>query len=313
MSGQQWFDYAVYCLVAWLSWRVWRFTVRPWLKPEQPKELPYILPWVGSAISFFRDSGTTLYSGIRDKRRSIFALCLAGETIYVVTNPKDVSAIYKTTTTLAFDVFISDLMLQCGAAAKTVQKMCQEPPSYPLEKTKTGLNPMNKSLLKLAIDFHHQQLLPGPDSHEQDITQSFVETIKVLLRWDRITQNVQLAPQGTGFEVSLLQLCGNVLIEAGARTYWGSRLWELDSDSLKSFYALDKGMWKILFRYPKYFSQEVIKTRDHITDVLTRYYEIPQSQRQDVAWFTTAMETESRAAGLDEREMAACIMIIYFV
>ncbi|KAK2606343.1 hypothetical protein QQS21_003274 [Conoideocrella luteorostrata] len=314
MSWRLLFEYAVYCFVAWLSWRVWRFTVRPLLKPELPRELPYLLPWIGSAISFFRDSGSTIYSGIRDKRRSIFALKLAGETIYVVTNPKDVSVIYKNTTTLAFDAFIGDLMLQCGATAKTVQRMCQEPPPYPLGKSTTGLNPMNKSLVKLAIDFHHQQLLPGPDSHEQEITRSFVETIKGLLRWDQITQNVPLAPlPGTGFETSLLGFCGNVLIEAGARTYWGCRLWEQDPESLSSFYALDKGMWKILFQYPRCFSQEVIKTRDHIAAVIARYYEIPRRQRQDAAWFTKAMETESRAAGLDEREMAACVMIIYFV
>lgn len=110
--------YPISCFVIWLSWRIWRFTIRPWLEPRQPKELPYIIPWVGSAISFFADSGKTIYSGIKNRKRSVFALHLAGDTIYVVTNPKDVSAVYKNTTTLAFDVFIGDLMLQCGSHAK---------------------------------------------------------------------------------------------------------------------------------------------------------------------------------------------------
>ena len=33
----------------------------------------------------------------------------------------------------------------------------------------------------------------------------------------------------------------------------------------------------------------------------------------DAAWFTESMETESRAIGLNEEDMAYAIMIIYFV
>jgi hypothetical protein len=309
--------YSISCFVAWLSWRIWRFTIRPWLEPRQPNELPYIIPWIGSAVSFFADSGKTIYSGIRNKQRSVFALHLAGDTIYVVTNPNDVSAVYKNTTTLAFDAFIGDLMLQCGATRETVQKMCEEPPPYPSGASTTGLNPKNKSLVKLAIDFHHQQLLSGPNSHDREITEEFVRTIKELLTWDHISQQEGIFASAhspkPSFETSLLDFCGKVLIESGARTYWGPSLWELDPNSLQSFYALDKGMWKILFQYPKMFSQEVITIRDHITDVIAKYYRLPQSSRPGAAWFTSVMEAESREAGLDAQEMAACIMIIYFV
>ena len=309
--------YTISCFAIWLSWRIWRFTIRPWLEPRQPKELPYIIPWIGSAISFFADSGKTINSGIKNRKRSVFALHLAGDIIYVVTNPKDVSAVYKNTTTLAFDAFIGDLMLQCGATQKTVQKMCQEPPPYASGFSTTGLNPKNKSLVKLAIDFHHQQLLSGPNSHDQEITQEFVRTIKELLTWDHIScqEGISVPAHSTriSFETSLLDFCGKVLIESGTRTYWGPRLWELDSKSLQSFYALDKGIWKILFQYPKLFSQEVITIRDRITDVIAKYYRLPKSGRPGSAWFTSAMEVESREAGLDEQEMAACIMIIYFV
>lgn len=37
---------AILFLTLWL-WRIWRFTIRPWLSPEQPRELPYWIPVIG--------------------------------------------------------------------------------------------------------------------------------------------------------------------------------------------------------------------------------------------------------------------------
>jgi hypothetical protein len=223
--------------------------------------------------------------------------------------------VYKNNTSLSFDVFISDLMLSCGATAETVDKMNQAPPTYPSGSSATGLNPRNKSLIRLAIDFHHLQLLQGPNSHADEITDTFLGHIDNFLQRDILLRDGRLPTSKTAesTQVSLLKLCGRVLIEAGTRTYWGVRLWELEPDMLSSFYELDRGIWKILFQYPKMFSKEVLAVRDNITETLATYYRLPKQTRQDAAWFTKSMETESREAGLDEDEMAAAIMIIYFV
>ena len=247
--------------------------------------------------------------------REPFTLTLAGEQIYVITNPKDVAEVYKNNTSLSFDVFISDLMLSCGATKENVAKMNQVPPPYPTGSSASGLNPGNKSLIRLAIDFHHLQLLQGPHSHADEITDTFLGHIDKFLQWDVLLKDERLPALKTAesMQVSLLKLCGRVLIEAGTRTYWGVRLWELEPDMLSSFYELDRGIWKILFQYPKIFSKEVIAVRDNITETLATYYRLPKETRQDAAWFTKSMETESREAGLNENEMAAAIMIIYFV
>ena len=247
--------------------------------------------------------------------REPFTLTLGGEEIYVITEPNDVAEVYKNNTSLSFDVFISDLMLSCGATAETVDKMNRAPPPYPSGSSTSGLNPGNKSLIRLAIDFHHFQLLQGPNSHADEITDTFLRHIDKFLQWDILSKDDLLPASRTAesMQVSLLKLCGRVLIEAGTRTYWGKLLWELEPDMLSSFYELDRGIWKILFQYPKVFSQEVLTVRDNITETLATYYRLPKEIRQDAAWFTKSMETESREAGLDENEMAAAIMIIYFV
>lgn len=35
---------ALLLLAVLLSWRLWRFTITPWLYPNDPKELPYWIP-----------------------------------------------------------------------------------------------------------------------------------------------------------------------------------------------------------------------------------------------------------------------------
>jgi hypothetical protein len=34
-----------------LSWRLWRFTIRPRLHPQEPKELPYWIPCVYKSVT----------------------------------------------------------------------------------------------------------------------------------------------------------------------------------------------------------------------------------------------------------------------
>ena len=32
------------CLVPLMIWRIWTFTIKPFLRPEEPKEFPYWVP-----------------------------------------------------------------------------------------------------------------------------------------------------------------------------------------------------------------------------------------------------------------------------
>jgi hypothetical protein len=82
---------------------------------------------------------------------------------------------------------------------------------------------------------------------------------------------------------SLIQFCGKVLIEAGTKTYWGEKLWDLAPNMLDTFYSLDRTVWKLLFRYPEPFSKDALAARDTIIEILTRYYSLPREEREDAA------------------------------
>ena len=37
-------------LVAYLLWRGWSFTIRPMLRPHEPRPLPYLIPFLGMSV-----------------------------------------------------------------------------------------------------------------------------------------------------------------------------------------------------------------------------------------------------------------------
>lgn len=42
------------CLtLLWCGWRLWRFTIFPALYPEEPRQLPYLIPYVGESSRNF--------------------------------------------------------------------------------------------------------------------------------------------------------------------------------------------------------------------------------------------------------------------
>ncbi|KAF2679169.1 cytochrome P450 [Lentithecium fluviatile CBS 122367] len=268
-------------------------------------------------MAFFNDSHAVIQSGIANSpNRAPFKVTLAGQGFYIVTNPQDVAQVYKNTVTLSFHVFIEDLMLSCGTSPEVVRKMTTTPPPYLPDSKESGLNPQKKSLIGLAVDFHHIQLLPGPKSQVGPITDTFLGYIHNLLQWTSLLRDDKMSSSITSdnkIHTSLYQFCGKVLVEAGTKVYWGEKLWNMTPDMLQTFEGLDKTMWKILFRYPERFSKDAIQARDGIVDLLTEYYALPKETRSDAAWFTQSLEAESRAIGLTEREMASAILIIYFV
>ena len=44
-----------FCVFSLLGWRLWKFTIRPYMRPQAPKELPYWIPCesiIGSGLDF---------------------------------------------------------------------------------------------------------------------------------------------------------------------------------------------------------------------------------------------------------------------
>ena len=253
-----------------------------------------------------------MYREYLGNTREPFALTVAGETLYVLTSPRDTTEAYKNTTSLSFDGFVRDLMLACGGSPSGVDKMYQRPASDGSGHVMIAPNPMHKCLANLTVDFHKQQLLPGDELDKLGI--EFLRIINEHLQWERMTSQcsyvVKASPNAV--EVSLHKWCGDILVDAGTRAYFGERLLQIDPHLLHSFFDYHDKAWMLLFQYPHFLSKDMYAAKQRIIDALTTYFKLPKEQRQDEAWFIHALEREQRALGMSDQDVAALLMIVYW-
>jgi hypothetical protein len=242
---------------------------------------------------------------------------LGGRKFYILTESKDVSECYKNLTTLSFDLFVKELMHSCGCSPSSVEKMCQEPPPYMEEKTTTTLNPSGKSIARVAVDFHHTQLHPGPGSKLDELTESILGFVDRIAVWDKVrTESHYLMQTSKAVEnevqVSLMRFCGKVLIEASTASYFGEAFLDIEPELLDVFYVLDLGIWKLIYNYPQWMCKDVYLAKDRLVAAMTKHFERPQSERLGETWFNQALEDEQRQIGLSSEEIAATVLIVYF-
>ncbi|KAF2188706.1 cytochrome P450 [Zopfia rhizophila CBS 207.26] len=303
------------CLVLVLVlWRLTRFTLLPLLHPEEPREVPYWTPFLGHAISYFRDPTRTLTYArnyFKDDRKPL-TINLAGEMMYVITAPGDVTAVYRNSSTLTMDIFTQDLMRGFGVSESSLDRVFTEP-----NKDGTGLqlmapNPNRKSLAHLTTDHFRMQLSPGDRLTQMgNITLAYVEKA---LRWENmVSQKFVIAHTSSYKDISLLHFCEEVILQVATRSFFGDALIDKNPNILEDFLQFDDVSWKLMYRYPRLLSPNMNKAKDKLIDALEKYFNLPQEERPGANWFVQMEEAEFRNFGVPVRDIAKLIASIYWV
>ncbi|KAK4193137.1 cytochrome P450 [Podospora australis] len=151
-----------FLVILWITWRAWTFTILPKLRPNAPKQLPYAIPFVGHAFSFF---GNTTALALRGRRivgrngKDVFSLTAMGDTIHIVTNPKHISEVHGNNASFSFHEFTEDFVKSMGLSREGISVTYGYGPSLPswfLEKPNgfTWSTP-DKSFAELVRQMHH--------------------------------------------------------------------------------------------------------------------------------------------------------------
>ncbi|KAF7586369.1 hypothetical protein BBP40_009015, partial [Aspergillus hancockii] len=299
-------------LITLMLWRVWRFTIVPYLEPNDPKELPYWIPILGHGGAFWRNSnallsyGRTYFNNTHDP----FALTIANSVIYVITKPEDVAEAYRNTATLSFNEFVQAMMRACGNTESCVQTMYN-----PLPKDKEGFpNPHGKPLATLARHMHMNQLYPGDNL--DFLENRFMNWFDPRMTLDGLRRECSYAIDATsideGVALPLMKWCSDYFTRAGQLAYFGPVLDDIDPTLPETFIVFDEASWQVLYQYPEFLAAEMKGARDTIQRALKKYIQVPQSERHGDAWFTKAMEDEMRALGISEDDIATMLVTIYW-
>ena len=234
---------------------------------------------------------------------------MAGQKLYVITSSQDAAAVYKNTTSLTFDDYIRDVMVSFGGTPSAVEKMWQVPGRG--DTVPFSPNPAHKTLAHLCGDWYRHQLHPG---RPLDILQSgFLHNINFSLLWEKISDNVVLSSTHDSKVVSLLGWCREVLLDSATRAFFGDRLLELEPELFQSFFDFDDNSWKLTYKLPGVLSKEMTAAKQKGIDALTRYFQLPKEERPGEAWLVQTLEAEMRHVGIQDPDIAAFVMMFYWV
>ncbi|KAK0516257.1 hypothetical protein JMJ35_000860 [Cladonia borealis] len=289
--------------LAWLSWRIWAFTLKPAFQPREPRELPYWIP--SHAISFFRDTEgiltrARLYFG---NSREPFALTVAGARLYIITAPQDATEIYKNSKTLTFDEYVRDVMKSIGVSDDGITKLWKPP-------GENGNDRLHKALAHAAEGYYREQLLPG---HQLDILwERVLGEIASSINWDNLPVSTLNGQEGSK-SLSLLEWTSDVLLKSVVNGFFGDRLLQMDRQLLQNFAAFDKESWKLTYKLPRIIAKDMYEAKDKMVRTVEAYLRLPKDQRSEATWLVKKLEIETAKMDMDSQDLAAMITSLVWV
>lgn len=299
--------------VSWITWRIWRFIILPRFQPNNPKEIPYLVPVIGHALAFFKSFNDLVVHGRQylGNTHEPFTLTIAGERVYIVFAPEDVSAVYRNNTTLEFDTHVQDLFKSFDGSSDGIRKL-----RMPHQATKTEFKeptsvidsdaaPPQDSVGLYIRQSYKQQLQPGDklDVLEVKIMRSLRKSL------DAIHEKI-ISQEETTF--SILQLTKAALLDTGTAALYGDQLISVCPDFITHFSNFDTNSWMLLYHYPGPLAGPCNIPKRKVLSAFTAYFSLPPSSRKDIAPFLQTIEAEQRKISLSNEDIASSAFIFYW-
>lgn len=173
--------------------------------------------------------------------------------------------------------------------------------------------PTYKDLLALVKEFQVRQLFPGKQLDElMDPALDFLsQRIDPHGIAGRETWYTTVADDGT-LAVSLFEWISDLFIGFGQEAYFGKKLGEIEPDLVQTFQEFDAAAWQVLYQYPSFLSQGMLKKKSKIQAAMERYFALPVKERSDAAWLTLELEKEMKRLAVSDHDRALFFFQMYW-
>ena len=298
-------------IAIWLGWRIWRFSICPLLHPQEPREVPYWIPFIGHTMAFLKSPDKVLSYGREyfENSREPFALTLGREKMYILTSPDDVVTAMKNRTTLDDCEIIRDLMLSFGASHSGVKQVFAPKPAF-IGKIRQQ-NPQGKSLFNLKEDFYHTQLHPGEQFNI--IQKRFLELINQAMESENLLKIGMPRYPAILAHTSLWKLCQQIFVSAGIEAFFGAHILDINAQLLQDFIEFDDNNWMIFFNWPGPQAKKAREPMTRVLHTLERFIDLPKADRPGTAWLIDTMEESSRQLGIKPADRAVVLLMVMWV
>lgn len=234
---------------------------------------------------------------------------MAGQKIYIVTSPEDISAVYKNSQSLTFDGFVKDMYAAFGMSSTGIARLWAPVEGSSKSGNVAGLPGQKQAHLGAGIQ--REQLHPG--QHLDDLLLVYLTHIKKQMNWENISKKVIAQSFSETKVVSLRNWCADVLGRATVEAFFGKCLLECEPSLLDDFHTFDANSWMLLYQYPRIFAKPMYKSMDKGTDAFTRYFQLPSDQRRQACHYVRTVEMKQRKAGMADRDIAIAGQMFFWV
>lgn len=228
-----------------------------------------------------------------------------------MTAAEDVQTTNNNTAQLTFDPYMRDMMVSFGATPVAVDKMFEKPPAEAPKKSTLEPNPSQKPLAHLAEQMIRVQLHPGKQL--DDLQEIFLTRIHDLVGWDSMPSSTVLSSTPNCRVVSLLDWTRKSLLEGATAAFFGEALLKIEPNLFDNFFEFDDQSWKLTYKIPPPWCNDMIAAKKAAQDALTLYFEMPRDKRTGECWLVRALEAELRAREVRPPDIAAYFMMVYWV
>lgn len=219
----------------------------------------------------------------------------------MITSAKDTTAVFKSPEKLIFDTYIQDMMLRFGISKQGVNTTWHSS-SAPASHNRTLFKAMESTMKK--------QLNPG---HEmKKLEENLLHQINQNLKWDQVPSARMEGSDQTGKIVSLLEWSRKTLLRAVTTAFYGEAIFRVEPDFIEIFSNFDDNGWKLPYRVPATFSQDMLKPKDAAQRAFRRYFDLPKSQRSDACWMVHEVEAEMRIANITTEDISTFLLMVYW-
>ncbi|KAH7304460.1 cytochrome P450 [Stachybotrys elegans] len=303
-----------------LAHRFWAFSLKAWLYPSQPKDLPYWIPFIGHTFGFFQNYAGLIEHGMTyfGRVRKPFTIQLLGKKLYVCTDPDNVSDIFDDVHGFNFDTHLTSLLTNFGISQDSLRRAWHEPkPGDWCYIPNNPINPKQKSLIHCMEDIYRLQLLPG--QHMDDWCASFLgsvqrsmATMDDMLPFATTDNSIpgvrQEAQQVT--QARLYDIVSFFSVQATATAMFGSSLFTIAPTIVNDMLAFNKHVWMILFQRPNIMGLPVDGPRQRIMQAMRDYLQIPVEKRQDASWVVHQVVRGMEIVQMDSESITSMLLMI---
>ncbi|KAI1821858.1 cytochrome P450 [Xylaria intraflava] len=302
--------YIIPLVSLWLIWDIWTFKVRPYFYTHELDVLPYRIPFIGHAISLFKNTAS-LYSYADTyfgHSCEPYILHVAGQQLVVVTRLRQQTEIFRNNDAYSFDPFINVVYHNVGKVSATDLTILWRKPSEGFISLHP--NPKQKPLVHTGVDLLHKQVVSSDPF--QELVVKVGEMMEQNTQWQAFTQSsvIHHTTDGLTKVVSLHRWCRDITIGSQTCCFFGPYFAELEPNFTDIYDQWDINSWMATYQYPGFMAKAATEPREKLVKALMSYLDAPREKRTGGVAYVNEVEAEMRQAGLGTEACARILMII---